>query len=109
MLGAIDRVLSLDRRLRVSTSPLVDVNHRAGRNGQFEWGSLYNHSGQLGNALHGPIPISSVRISFQPAKPVRSARSLATNQELEIVDEANNRIAVILRELKHHDVVLFEY
>ena len=68
VMGTIDLLLGLDRRLRVTTSPLVEVTHRIGNDGKFEWVALFNHSGQQGKALHRPIPMRDVRDQSETAK-----------------------------------------
>jgi hypothetical protein len=109
LIGAMDQVLELPRRLRVETSPLVEINHREDARGQFEWVSLYNHSGHRGQALHPPIPIRSVGISLLPKKSVRRVRSLAGGQDLDVKSGEDGRILVTLPELALYDVVVVEY
>ena len=46
VLGTIDSLLGLDRRLHVAASPSVEVTHRIGTDGKFEWVALFNHSGR---------------------------------------------------------------
>jgi hypothetical protein len=109
LLGAVDNLLGLKRRVRVSGSPLVEVNHRADPNGRFEWISLYNHSGQRGNALHEPIPIGGIGIRFMPKEPVRSVRLLRADREWTFTKQDDGRIALALPPLKHYEIVVFEY
>ena len=107
--GAIDKLLGLQRRAHVSAPPLVEINQRAGQHDTFEWISLYNHSGQRGNALHMPIPIDNIRISFWPRKPIRTVRLLQADQELTFTTRNDGRIAILLPPLNHFEIVLFEY
>ncbi len=107
--GTIDKLLGLERRAYVSAPPLVEINQRAGQDDTFEWISLYNHYGQRGNALHMPIPIDDIRISFRPRKPVRTVRLLQADQELTFTTGNDGRIAVLLPPLNHFEIVLFEY
>ncbi|MFC1737608.1 beta-galactosidase [Planctomycetota bacterium] len=109
LLGAIDNLLAIERRVLVSAHPLVQINQRLSQNGEFEWLSLYNHSGQSGNALHMPIPIDGIRISFMPRKPVRAVRLLHARQELTFTRRNDGRIDMVLPPLNHYDIVLFEY
>jgi hypothetical protein len=108
VMGAIDNVLGLKRRLEVETSPLVEVTHRKSEDGTFEWVGLFNHSGQLNNALHAPVPIDDIRISITPDKPVRAARLLSNGEKLRI-SERRGRISLTIPTLRHYDIVLFEY
>jgi hypothetical protein len=85
LLGAIDNVLGTERRAVVTAPHLVEINQRTSRHRTFEWISLYNHTGQRGNALHMPVPISGIRVDFRPRKPVRAVRLLGANQELTFV------------------------
>jgi hypothetical protein len=107
-MGAIDNVLDLKRRLEVKTSPLVEVTHRTSQDGTFEWVGLFNHSGQLNNALHAPIPVDDIRISITPFKPFKAARLLSNGKKLKI-SKRNNRISVTVPTLKHYEIVLLEY
>jgi hypothetical protein len=109
LLGAIDNILGLERRAVVTAPPLVEINQRAGRRGKFEWISLYNHTGQRGNAMHVPVPISGIRVDFKPRNTVRAVRLLGTSQELTFARRNNGRIAIALPPLNHYEIVLFEY
>jgi hypothetical protein len=109
VMGSIDHLLELDRRLVVTASPLVEVTHRAGRNEKFEWVGLFNHSGQRGKALHQPLPITGIDIELKPAKPVKSVRLLKAERELDFKTSKDGRIHVQVPQLDHYEVVLFEY
>jgi hypothetical protein len=109
LLGAVDHLLGPDRRVRVSGSPLVEVNHRADPGGRFEWISLYNHSGQRGSALHEPIPIAGIGIRFMPKEPVRSVRLLRADRECTFTAKDDGPIALTLPPLEHYEIVVFEY
>ncbi len=109
LVGAVDNLLGLERRAVVTAPPLVEINQRLSKEGKFEWISLYNHSGQRGKALHMPIPIAGIRISFKPRKPVRSVRLLGADQELTFTKRNDGRIAIDLPPLNHYDIVLFQY
>ncbi len=109
VMGTIDNLLALDRRLVVEASPLVEVTHRAGQNGKFEWISLFNHSGQRGIALHQPVPISGIHIELNPQKSVKSVRLLKAGRELDFKTEADGRVHIKVPQLNHYEIVLFEY
>ncbi len=109
LLGAIDGMLGLQRRALVTASPLVEINQRADQHGRFEWISLYNHTGQRGNALHMPIPIAGIRIDFMPQKPVGAVRLLQADRQLRFTKREDGRITVVLPPLDHYEIVVFEY
>jgi hypothetical protein len=108
IMGAIDNVLGLDRRLDVKTSPLVEVTHRTSRDGTFEWVGLFNHSGQLNNALHIPIRIDDIRMSIAPVNPIKTVRLLSNGKKLR-VSNRKGRISITIPSLKHYDILLLEY
>ncbi len=72
--AALDELLGLQRRVRIKGSPLIEMNHRGGRSGGFQWISLVNHSGLLDNVLHAPLPIRNVEIRVTPRGPVRAVQ-----------------------------------
>jgi hypothetical protein len=78
------------------------------REGTFEWVGLFNHSGQLNNALHAPIPVDDIRISIITFKPYKAARLLSNGKKLR-VSKRRNSISIIVTTLKHYDIVLLEY
>ena len=73
-----------------------------------EWVGLFNHSGQLNNALHAPIPVDDIRISIIPFKPYKTARLLSNVKKLR-VSKHRNSISIIVTTLKHYDIVLLKY
>ena len=107
-ISTIDNLLQCERRVQVEAPPLVEINHRADRDGQFEWISLYNHSGQRGAALHAPVPISSIQVRFIPSKPVHAVHSLRAGRELVFAAQGNH-VVVELPPLDQYDIVVFEY
>ncbi len=109
VMGAIDSLLGLDRRLRVTTTPLVEVTHRAGQDGTFEWVALFNHSGQQGKALHAPIPIRNIEIDLKPQEDVKSIRLLRAGTTLPFSQRDRGRIAITIPQLDHYEIVLLEY
>jgi hypothetical protein len=109
VLGAVDGLLGLDRRLRVTASPLVEVTHREDPHGRFEWIALFNHTGQRGNVLHAPLPVPGIRISLRPTRQVKSARLLRRGRDLALTTSDAGRIVIELPPLDHYDVVLIRY
>lgn len=109
LLGAIDNLLGLERRAIVTAPPLVEINQRVSKKGEFEWISLYNHTGQRGNAMHMPVPISGIRVDFKPRKSVHAIHLLGANTLLPFTQGVGGRIAIDLPPLNHYEIVAFEY
>jgi hypothetical protein len=106
--GAIERLLESPRRLRLEASPLVEVNHRVGRDGSFEWVSLINHSGLLERVLHEPLPMRGLAIELKPGIKVRSARLLRAGTALDFALDGDGTLRCTVPELRSYEVVLFE-
>jgi hypothetical protein len=85
------------------------MNHRADRAGQFEWVSLYNHSGQLDKVIGAPVPIRDVTVEIIPATPVKRARLLKSGESLPLKPGAAGGVTCTVPVLNAYDVVLFEY
>jgi hypothetical protein len=109
VMGAIDSLLGLDRRLRVTASPLVEVTHRIGQHSAFEWVALFNHSGQQGRALHPPVAMTGIKIDLKAQREVKTVRLLRAGSTLAVTRERDDRISVIVPQLDHYEIVLFEY
>ena len=108
VMGTIDSLLGLDRRLHVTTSPLVEVTHRVGTDGKFEWVALFNHSGQQGRALHRPLPIRDIAITLRPQEEVKTVRLLRAGTTLSFSRD-KEKLSLVVPNLDHYEVVLFEY
>jgi len=109
VLGALDELLKLPRRVRVDGPALVEMNHRADRAGKFEWVSLYNHSGQLDKVIGAPVPIRDVTLEITPASPVKRARLLKSGESLPVKIDPKRNVTCTVPVLNAYDVVLFEY
>ena len=109
VMGALDELLKLPRRVRVDGPALVEMNHRADRAGKFEWVSLYNHSGQLDKVIGAPVPIRDVTVQITPASPVKRARLLKSGESLPVKTGAEGAVTCTVPVLNAYDVVLFEY
>ncbi len=109
VMGTIDSLLGLDRRLRVTAPPLVEVTHRLASDGRFEWVALFNHSGQQGKVLHRPVPIRNIKIDLKPHRKVKAVRLLQAGSTRGSSQGGDGRILVTVPELGHYEVVLFEY
>lgn len=106
--AALDELLQLPRRVRLAASPLVEMNHRASRSGQFEWVSLVNHSGLLGKVLHQPLPIRDIELRITPQSPVKSIRLLRADREIPFTVESNGEVTCRAPELDAYEVVLLQ-
>jgi hypothetical protein len=109
VMGALDELLKLPRRVRVDGPALVEMNHRADRAGRFEWVSLYNHSGQMDKVIGAPVPIREVTVQITPASPVKRARLLKSGESLPLKTGAEGAVTCTVPVLDTYDVVLFEY
>lgn len=109
VLSSLSDLLEYDQDLETDASPLIEISRQLDPSGTFEWYGLLNHSGQLGNGFHGPLPVRDVALAFKPKKTVRSVKSLHTGSSLEILRDVDGTIGVVLPELKNYDVLLVEY
>ncbi|MFZ5830468.1 MAG: hypothetical protein ACOY3P_10285 [Planctomycetota bacterium] len=109
LMGAIDNVLGLDRRLKVTAPPVVEASHRTDPHGRFEWIGLFNHSGQRDKAMHRPLPIRDIQVSLEPRGAIKSVRLLQAGCDLEAKPGADARVLFTVPELEHYEVVLVEY
>ena len=107
-IAALDDLLGLPRRIRLTASPLVEMNHRAGRSGDFEWISLVNHSGLLGNVLHEPLPIRDIPIRITPQSPIKSVRLLRAGNEIPFTVTPDGEVLCSVPELDAYEVVLLQ-
>ncbi|MBC8126835.1 MAG: hypothetical protein H8M99_06795 [Gloeobacteraceae cyanobacterium ES-bin-144] len=109
LLGALDELLLVPRRVRVDCSHLVETNHRADRAGKFEWVSLYNHSGQLDKIIGAPLPIHNVTVRISPTSPVQRVRLLKSGLSLSVKPDTDGWITCVVPVLHSYEVILFEY
>ena len=107
--GTLDNLLEARCRLKIESSPLVEATHRRDPKRRFEWIALYNHSGRLENSFHAPIPINDIEIILQSLKDVKTVRLLKDKQQLGFSVTKNGLVKVIIPELNHYEIVLFEY
>ena len=108
VLGAIDSLLGLDRRLRVTAPPLVEATHRRTADDKAEWVALFNHSGHRGKAIHAPVPIRDIRIDLKPERNVKTIRLLTSGARLPL-NYRNGRLHITVPQLDHYEIVLIEY
>lgn len=106
--GAIASVLNAPLRLNVHTSPLVEIAHRKDPAGQFEWVSLYNHTGQRENAIHSPVPVSGIDITLAVDKKIKQVRSLKNKTKLPF-KQTKDSISLSNYTLNHYDIIVVEY
>lgn len=108
VIGTIDTLLDLDRALRVTAPPLVEVTHRVAPDSLYEWVALFNHSGQRGHVLHAPLAIDDIVIDLKPRRAVKRVRLLGAGSDLAFANR-DGRVEVIVPRLDHYEIVLFEY
>jgi hypothetical protein len=107
--GTLDNLLETGRRLRVETSPLVEVTHRRDPKGRFEWIAFLNHSGHLVTSIHEPIPIHHLKIQLKTRGTIKRISSLTNNATLTPRDLAPGQIEIVLPRLNVFEIVLVEY
>jgi hypothetical protein len=105
--AAVDLLLGAERRLKIDTSPLVEVSHRSASDGSFEWVGLINHTGHNGAAVHPPVPIADVKVRLHPLKPVRSVRLLKAQKDLPFSVGDDGVVEVVVPSFNRYEVVLF--
>ena len=108
VVGAIDALLDGKRRVKLNGPALVEINHRADTAGAFEWVSLWNHTGQRGNALHDPVPIREMELTFTPEQPVKSVRLLKTGVVYPSTQRTDKPLTIPLG-IEDYEIVVFEY
>ncbi len=109
MQSAIYALLEYEPELTTNASPLLEISQQASDDGNFEWFGLVNHSGQLGNAFHQPLPLPGFTITFKPQKEVKSVRLLGNNQTVRISGINEGEVSLEIEGLDFYDVVLVEY
>jgi hypothetical protein len=107
--GTLDNILETGRRLRVETSPLVELSHRRDPEGRFEWIGFLNHSGHLVTSIHEPIPISHLKAQLKTAGKIKRISSLTNNATLTPRDLAPGQVEITLPRLNVFEIVLVEY
>lgn len=109
VMSSLQKLLDYQQDFQTNASPLIEISRQKSNTGSFEWFGLLNHSGQLGNAFHPPLPVVGLQISFFPAKPVKSVKVLQSGNELEYGILHDGRFQVILPVLNFYDIILIEY
>lgn len=108
-IGTLDHLLGTPRRVRVETSPLVEVTHRRDPERRFEWIGLLNHTGQLAAAIHAPVPIHDVTLHLKTAGRVKQIRSLTNGSALDHHQGPPGQETIKLPRLGAFEIVLVEY
>jgi hypothetical protein len=106
--AALDALLELPWRIRVQASPLVEINHRSGPSGSFQWISLVNHSGLLGSVLHDPVPIRDIQLQVTPQNSVSAVRLLRAGIEIPFRQTPSGDVICVVPELDAYEVVLLQ-
>jgi hypothetical protein len=107
--GALNNLLEHENEIKTNASPLIEIARQTSGTGQFEWFGLLNHSGQLGNAFHEPLPVQNIKLSFRSDKKIRSVKNLMNGNELPYQTQENGWVEIILPELQSFDIILVEY
>ena len=108
VMAALDDLLEYKQPVRVDGSPLIEITRLINKNGKFEWLGLVNHSGQLGTAVHKPVPIYETKIKIKPEKPVKNVRLLNLDMTVKF-SVSDNWIQLTVPQLNTYEVVVFEY
>ncbi len=108
-IGTLDNLLQTGRRLEVETSPLVQVTHRQAPNGSFEWIGLQNHSGQILDVIHEPLPVGHIKIRLKTDREIKNIRSLTNGTRLTPRQIAPEQVEIVLPRLDAFEIVLIEY
>ena len=106
---ALNSLLEFENEIKTNASPLVEIARQKSETGEFEWFGLLNHSGQLGNAFHEPLPVQNIKISFRPEKRIRSVKKITDGTELPYQTKENGWVELVVPELQAFEIVLVEY
>jgi len=109
VMGALNNLLEFENEIKTNASPLVEIARQKSSAGQFEWFGLQNHSGQLGNAFHEPLPIQNIKLSFLPGKKIRSVKNLPDGNVFSWQTQENGWVEIVVPELKAFKIILVEY
>lgn len=106
--AALQNGLQVNREVVTTASPLVEITHLANRNGAFEWLGMINHSGQIGGSLREPVSMRDIRLSFQPAKPVKEIKLVSSGKSLPFT-QTGGRVECTVPVLDDFEMVLCLY
>ena len=109
VMSTLNKLLEYKNEMETNASPLVEISRQKSPAGKFEWYGLLNHSGQLGNAFHEPLPIQNIKLSFKPEKKISSIKKLTDGKKLSFQNQKDGRVEVVVPELKAFDIILVEY
>jgi hypothetical protein len=109
VMSALKNLLKYEPDVKVTTSPLVEISRQKSRNGNFEWFGLLNHTGQLGNAFHQPLPVKDITVNFKPESQVKSVKRLSDGKELSFSENEGKGVIINLPVLNSFDIILVEY
>ncbi len=108
VMNTLTNLLAYQPDIVTKASPLVEISRQKSKDGSFEWYGQLNHSGQLGNAFHEPIPIFNTAFTITPEKNVKSVRSLKLKESIPYKKLGDGRIEITLPTLESFDVILIE-
>ena len=107
-LSAIENLLKIESPLVTDASPLIEMTHLGNRNRAFEWIGMINHSGQIGDAFHEPVPIYNTTIRFKPLKPVKSIHLMRIGKRLKF-KQSEGWIECVVPRVNDFEMVLCLY
>ncbi|MFC1552244.1 alpha-amylase family protein [Candidatus Latescibacterota bacterium] len=111
VMAALDDLLEYSQPVQIDGSPLVEVTRQVSTDGAFEWIGLANHSGQLGTAVHEPVPLIDTAIKIlqeNPEKPVKSVRLLKADTAVEF-SRSGGWIELTVQRLEAYEVVVLVF
>jgi hypothetical protein len=107
-MATMEKLLEVERTLVTDAPPLVEMTQMINRNGAFEWIGMINHTGQIGNSFHEPVPIINSTIRFKPQKPVKEIYSIRSGERLKF-KQTNGRVEVMVQKLDDFEMVVSLY
>lgn len=109
MESTIHTLLGYSPDMSTDASLFLEMSHRVNDDQESEWFGLLNHSGQMGNGFHEPLPLPGFKISFTPLKEVESIRLLGAGKTVPISNMENGKLTVRIEGIDFYDVLLVEY
>ncbi len=109
VMNTLANLLDVKAEIETSASPLIEISRQKSKDGSFEWYGMLNHSGQLGNAFHSPLPVFKTVFCITPDKKVKSVTSMRDHKIIPYKKLGNGKIEITVPELDTYDVVLIQY
>jgi hypothetical protein len=106
--ASLQNLLQIEDQLVTDCSPLIEMTHFENRAGAFEWVGMINHSGQIGDVFHEPIPIYNRTIRFQPVKPIKSIHLVRSGKPIKF-NQKDGWVECIVPEIDDFEMILCQY